>query len=141
MGMTKTSRARGFNRGGTGGGYEAIDPDYQSNRLRQLRATHDLLDTQYRKVFLAGLSRWEQKFVKDRRMEVPQLNKDRPKQSRSNLLFLSVEMSKLALREIARLPGRGAGKARTRAKETLVSIDRQRRLRQDHISVDYAAEY
>ena len=70
--IAKSSRARGSNRGGTGGGYEQTSPDYESNRLRQLRETHDSLDPQYRKVFLAGLSRWEQKFVKDRRMEVPQ---------------------------------------------------------------------
>jgi hypothetical protein len=37
-----------------------------------LMKTHDELDSQYRATFLAGLSKWEQRFVKDRRMEVPQ---------------------------------------------------------------------
>ena len=70
--IVNSSRARGGNRGGCGGGYEVTNPDYERNKLLQLRKTHDELDSQYRATFLAGLSKWEQRFVKDRRMEVPQ---------------------------------------------------------------------
>lgn len=69
--VIKSSRARGSNRGGCGGGYEQTDPEYQSNKLRQLRQTYHALDAKFRPVFLDGLSRWEQKFVTNSRMEVP----------------------------------------------------------------------
>ncbi len=69
MGMTKGERARGGNRGGCGGGYEATSDTYEADKLRRLRQTYDALDARYRPVFLAGLSRWEQRAVKDRRME------------------------------------------------------------------------
>lgn len=71
MKLSKTSSARGANRGGCGGGYEATNPEYNGDRLRKLRADYDALAPQWRSTFLAGLSRWEQKFVTDRRIEIP----------------------------------------------------------------------
>ena len=70
--IVKSNRARCGNRGGTGGGYERTSDTYEHDKLVQLRKTHDELVPQYRATFLAGLSKWEQRFVKDRRMEVPQ---------------------------------------------------------------------
>ena len=68
-GMARSERARGSNRGGCGGGYEATNPDYESDKLRRLRQTYRALSPEYRRVFLEGLSRWEQKAVVDMRME------------------------------------------------------------------------
>ena len=71
-GIAKSSRARGSTRGGFGGGYERTSPTYESDKLRNLRRTYDAMEPKYRELFLGGLSRWEQKFVTNRRMEVPQ---------------------------------------------------------------------
>ena len=68
--MAKSSSARGGNRGGCGGGYEATNPEYDNDKLRKLRADYDALEPQWRGVFLAGLSKFEQKVVTDRRMEI-----------------------------------------------------------------------
>lgn len=59
MKVAKTSRARGGNRGGCGGGYERTDPDYESKRLRKLRADYLATHPNWRGVFLEGLSRFE----------------------------------------------------------------------------------
>ena len=72
MSLSQPSRARGGNRGGIGGGYEATNSEYNGDKLRRLRADYDSLPVEHRQTFLDGLSRWEQKFVQDRRMEVPQ---------------------------------------------------------------------
>lgn len=63
MGIKQSSRARGANRGGIGGGYEATNPDYNSDKLRRLKAEYNAMDIRWRDTFLAGLSRFEQKFV------------------------------------------------------------------------------
>lgn len=56
MKMCGTGRARGSNRGGTGGGYERTDPDYEHNRLRRLRTEYLSLEPKWRATFLRGLS-------------------------------------------------------------------------------------
>ncbi len=61
-----SSRARGSNRGGTGGGYEATDPDYAEKRLARLTAEFKALAPEWRGTFLAGLSRFEQGYVQRR---------------------------------------------------------------------------
>jgi len=64
--LGQSSRARGPLRGGVGGGggYEQTDPDYDSKRLRQLKADYESLKDKYwRAVFLRGLSKYEQDFV------------------------------------------------------------------------------
>lgn len=63
MRVQKPGRARGSNRGGCGGGYEATDPDYAVKRLAQLKREYRSLDTEWREVFLGGLSRFEQDVV------------------------------------------------------------------------------
>lgn len=68
--MRNPTRARGANRGGCGGGYEQTNPDYERDKLRRLRQTYDELAPQFRDTFLEGLSRWEQKVVTDRRVEI-----------------------------------------------------------------------
>jgi hypothetical protein len=70
--IASSSRARGGNRGGIGGGYEATNPEYNSDKLRRLRADYDAMAPEWRQTFLDGLSPWERKFVTDRRMETPQ---------------------------------------------------------------------
>jgi hypothetical protein len=71
MSMSKSSRARGSNRGGCGGGFERTNPDYDSEKLRRLRADYDALEPRWRDVFLAGLSRFEREMVLNRRREIP----------------------------------------------------------------------
>ena len=56
MKMRGTGRARGSNRGGTGGGYEHTDPDYEHNRLRRLRTEYLSLQPKWRAMFRRGLS-------------------------------------------------------------------------------------
>ena len=72
MSLSQSSRARVGNRGGIGGGFERTSETYGSDKLRRLRADYDSLPVEHRQTFLNGLSKWEQKFVTDRRMEVPQ---------------------------------------------------------------------
>ena len=59
----KPSRARGGNRGGCGGGYEATDPDYDDKRMARLKREYAALGPEWREVFLDGLSRFEQDVV------------------------------------------------------------------------------
>lgn len=65
-----TSRARGSNRGGTGGGYERTNPEYDGDKLRRLRAEYDAMEPQWRSIFLDGLSKYERAVVENRRMEI-----------------------------------------------------------------------
>ena len=61
MKMKQSSRARGGNRGGIGGGYERTDPDWDIKRIQRLRAEYDSLDPIWRQTYLKGLSdadRW-----------------------------------------------------------------------------------
>lgn len=62
MSLAKSQRARGGNRGGCGGGYEATDPDYEDKKLKRLREDYLALAPEWRSTFLAGLSRFEQDF-------------------------------------------------------------------------------
>lgn len=61
--MQKSQRARGANRGGTGGGYEHTDPDWDSKRIARLRAEHDSLEPQWRAMYLRGLSQADKRAV------------------------------------------------------------------------------
>ena len=69
MSVKQSSRARGPNRGGCGGGYERTDPDYDEKRLKQLRRDYLLLAPQWRRTFLDGLSRYEQDYVQGKVLE------------------------------------------------------------------------
>lgn len=55
--IKQSSRARGGNRGGIGGGYERTDPDYEIKRIQRLRAEYDSLDHRWRDTYLKGLSK------------------------------------------------------------------------------------
>ena len=67
MSRIKTSsRARGANRGGVGGGYEATDPDWEIKRIQRLRAEYDSLDQRWRETYLKGLSREDTRRVVNR---------------------------------------------------------------------------
>ena len=62
--ITKSTSARGSNRGGVGGGYERTNPEYN--------ADYDALEPQWRPVFLDSLTKFERAYVTDRRIETPQ---------------------------------------------------------------------
>lgn len=70
MKIKQSTSARGSNRGGIGGGYEATNPEYDGDKLRKLRVDHDAMEPHWRETFLAGLSRYERKVVTDRRIEI-----------------------------------------------------------------------
>jgi len=55
--INKSSRARGANRGGVGGGYERTDPDYDLKRIQRMRAEYDSLEGHWRETYLRGLSK------------------------------------------------------------------------------------
>lgn len=57
MTFEKSRRARGSNRGGTGGGYEPTDPDWEHKRLARMKAEYNSLDKRWQKVYLDGLCR------------------------------------------------------------------------------------
>lgn len=61
--MQGSSRARGSNRGGIGGGYEQTDVEYDSKKLAKLKADYAACPEQWRATFLGGLSRFEAKVV------------------------------------------------------------------------------
>ena len=61
--MQNSSRARGSNRGGCGGGYEPTDPDFDTKKLAKLKADFAACPEQWRATFLGGLSRFEAKVV------------------------------------------------------------------------------
>ena len=60
MSMQKSSRARGSNRGGCGGGYERLDPDFDKVRINRMRQEHDDLPYAWRSTYLKGLSKADQ---------------------------------------------------------------------------------
>lgn len=64
--IKQSSRARGGNRGGVGGGYERTDPDYDIKRIQRLRAEYDSLDQRWRETYLKGLSREDARRVMNR---------------------------------------------------------------------------
>ena len=61
--MQSSSRARGSNRGGCGGGFELTDPDYESKKLARLKADYESCPPEWREAFTKGLSRFEVKVV------------------------------------------------------------------------------
>lgn len=63
MKINLATRARGGNRGGCGGGYEATDPDYVDKRLAALRREYRDCPEQWRACFLNGLSKFEQDWL------------------------------------------------------------------------------
>lgn len=65
-GWKQSSRARGANRGGTGGGYEQTDPDWEIKRVRRLRAEYDSLTPDWRATYLRGLSESDKRAVLNR---------------------------------------------------------------------------
>lgn len=54
--LKQSSRARGGNRGGVGGGYEQTDPDWERKRIQRLRVEYDSLEGHWREVYLRGLN-------------------------------------------------------------------------------------
>jgi hypothetical protein len=65
-GWKQSSRARGANRGGTGGGYEQTDPDWEIKRVRRLRAEYDSLTPDWRAMYLRGLNESDKRAVLNR---------------------------------------------------------------------------
>lgn len=61
-----SSRARGSNRGGVGGGYERTNPDYETDRIRRLRAEYDSLDRRWKDTYIQGLSKSDAWFILNR---------------------------------------------------------------------------
>lgn len=66
MSVNKSQRARGGNRGGTGGGYERTDENWDSTRINRLRAEYDTLDDHWKASYLKGLSKWDRILITDR---------------------------------------------------------------------------
>ena len=60
MSIGKSSRARGSNRGGCGGGYEATDPDYDAHRIQRMRVEYDSLESHWKNEYLSTLSKSDQ---------------------------------------------------------------------------------
>jgi len=66
MRMTGSSRARGSNRGGCGGGgYERTDPDFEVKRVQRIHADYLALDGLWREQFIRSLPKADQ-FALDR---------------------------------------------------------------------------
>lgn len=61
--IKQSSRARGANRGGIGGGYEPLDPDFDVKRIQRLRAEYDSLDQRWKQTYLKGLSASDKRAV------------------------------------------------------------------------------
>lgn len=62
-GWKQSSRARGANRGGTGGGYEQTDPDFQQKRIARMRAEYDSLTPGWRETYLRGLDEADKRAI------------------------------------------------------------------------------
>lgn len=61
MKIASSSRARGSNRGGCGGGgYERLDPDFDLKRIQRMRAEYLSLDGHWRQMYLNGLVKSDQ---------------------------------------------------------------------------------
>ena len=67
MKISRSHRARGSNRGGCGGGYEATNPDYADEHLAKLRQDYLSCPPEWRECFTRGLSRFELNFVTSKR--------------------------------------------------------------------------
>lgn len=64
--IKQSSRARGGNRGGVGGGYEQTDPDWERKRIQRMRAEYDSLDQGWRETYLRGLNDADKRAVLNR---------------------------------------------------------------------------
>jgi len=64
--IKQSSRARGGNRGGAGGGYEKTDPDWELKRIQRMRAEYDSLARHWQSTYLKGLSREDARRVVER---------------------------------------------------------------------------
>lgn len=62
-GWKQSSRARGGNRGGVGGGYEQTDPDFDLKRIRRMRAEYDSLTPAWRETYLRGLDEADKRAI------------------------------------------------------------------------------
>jgi len=67
--INRSSRARGANRGGVGGGYERTDPDYDLKRIQRMRAEYDSLEGSWRETYLRGLSEADKRAVLKRNVD------------------------------------------------------------------------
>lgn len=67
--LQHSNRARGGNRGGVGGGYEQTDPDWESKRIKRLRAEYDSLDTAWRETYLKSLDEADRRLILHRDRE------------------------------------------------------------------------
>jgi hypothetical protein len=63
MSMINSSRARGSNRGGCGGGYEQTDPDYHRKRIARMRKELAELAPEWKSWYLEGLTRGDRAAV------------------------------------------------------------------------------
>ena len=61
MSASQPPRKRAFspNRGGSGGGFEQTNPDYEALKLQRLKADYAACPPQFKQLFLDGLSHWE----------------------------------------------------------------------------------
>ena len=64
--IKQSSRARGSNRGGCGGGYERTDENWELKRIQRLRSEYDSLDRRWRETYLKGLSKEDARRVLNR---------------------------------------------------------------------------
>jgi hypothetical protein len=64
--IKQSSRARGGNRGGVGGGYEQTDPDWERKRIQRMRAEYDSLTPGWRETYLKGLNDADRRAVLNR---------------------------------------------------------------------------
>lgn len=61
--INKSSRARGANRGGAGGGYERTDADWEIKRIQRMRAEYDSLEGSWRETYIRGLSKEDARHI------------------------------------------------------------------------------
>jgi hypothetical protein len=61
MRVTSSSRARGSNRGGCGGGYERTDPDFEQKRIARIHADYLALGQMWRETFVRSLPKADQR--------------------------------------------------------------------------------
>ena len=66
MSIGKPSRARGSSRGGCGGGYEPLDPDFDIKRMQRMRTEYDSLDDHWKHEYLNTLSKSDQYHITHR---------------------------------------------------------------------------
>lgn len=62
-GWKQSSRARGANRGGTGGGYEQLDPDWEIKRIQRMRAEYDSLTPGWQAIYLKTLDEADKRAI------------------------------------------------------------------------------